>query len=65
MRHKLRGAPNGLESMFDTIILLAGEAERFTLPLVLLGHNPLLTVLPVGTSTDLAALDPDVFPRAR
>jgi methionyl-tRNA formyltransferase len=51
--------------MFDTVILLAGAAERFTLPLALLGHNPLLTVLPVETSADLAALDSDVFPRAR
>jgi methionyl-tRNA formyltransferase len=51
--------------MFDTIILLSGVAERCTLPLVLLGHNPLLTVIPVGTCADLADLDPGVLRRAR
>jgi methionyl-tRNA formyltransferase len=61
----LRGALSDLEAMFDTVILLAGAAERATLPLALLGHNPLLTVLPVETSADLAALDSDVLPRAR
>jgi methionyl-tRNA formyltransferase len=51
--------------MFDTIILLSGAAEQCTLPLVLRGHNPLLTVIPVGTCADLAALDLGVLRRAR
>ena len=51
--------------MFDTIILLAGQAEHAALPHVLCGHNPLITVLSVGTAADLAALDPDLLGRAR
>ena len=51
--------------MFDTIILLAGEAEHVALPVLLRGHNPQLTVISVGTSADLAALDSDVLARAR
>ena len=51
--------------MLDTIILLAGMAEQFALPQVLLGHNPLLDVIPVGTIADLAALDGDLLSRAR
>jgi methionyl-tRNA formyltransferase len=52
-------------AMFDTIILLAGEAERVAMPPVLRGHNPLLTVISVGTSADLAALSSDLLERAR
>jgi hypothetical protein len=51
--------------MFDTVILLTGAAERAVLPSVLLGHNPRLTVMPVETSTELAALSPDLLRRAR
>src|SRR5580700_6772741 len=51
--------------MFDTIILLAGEAEHVALPVLLRGHNPQLTVISVGTSADLAALHSDVLARAR
>jgi methionyl-tRNA formyltransferase len=51
--------------MFDTIILLAGEAERVAMPPVLRGHNPLLTVISVGTSADLVALSSDLLERAR
>jgi methionyl-tRNA formyltransferase len=51
--------------MFDTIILLAGEAEHVVLPLALRGHNPRLTVIPVRTSADLAALPADLLKRAR
>jgi methionyl-tRNA formyltransferase len=51
--------------MFDTIILLSGAAEQFALPQVLLGHNPLLTVIPVRTSADFADLDPGLLRRAR
>ena len=43
--------------MFDTILLLAGAAEQSILPLALRGHNPLLTVIPVGSAAELAALD--------
>jgi methionyl-tRNA formyltransferase len=51
--------------MFDTIILLAGPAELAVLPSVLLGHNPQLTVIPVGTAAELAALDSGLLRRAR
>jgi methionyl-tRNA formyltransferase len=51
--------------MFDTILLLAGAAEQSILPLALRGHNPLLTVIPVGTAAELAALDSDLLSRAR
>jgi methionyl-tRNA formyltransferase len=51
--------------MFDTIILLAGPAEHVALPRVLLGHNPLLTVISAGSRSDLAALDAGVLERAR
>ena len=43
--------------MFDTILLLAAAAEQSILPLALRGHNPLLTVIPVGSAAELAALD--------
>src|SRR6202451_479649 len=51
--------------MFDTILLLAGAAEQSSLPLALRGHNPLLTVIPVGTAAELAALDANLLSRAR
>ncbi|HLI99590.1 MAG TPA: formyltransferase family protein [Bradyrhizobium sp.] len=51
--------------MFDTVILLTGPAERTTLPAVLHGHNPLLSVVPIETSAELAALSPYVLRRAR
>jgi methionyl-tRNA formyltransferase len=51
--------------MFDTIILLSGEAERRALPFALFGHNPNLTVKPVQTLADLDALDSHFLARAR
>src|ERR1700692_3765257 len=51
--------------MFDTILLLAGAPEQSVLPLALRGHNPLLTVIPVGSAAELAALDSDLLSRAR
>jgi methionyl-tRNA formyltransferase len=51
--------------MFDTIILLSGEAERRALPFALFGHNPRLQVIPAQTSADLDALDCKVLARAR
>ena len=51
--------------MFDTIILLAGQAEQVAMPPVLCAHNPRLTVVSVATSANLAALDPDLLERAR
>ena len=51
--------------MLDTIILLSGPAEQATLPAVLLGHNPLLTVITVGTCAGLATVDCEVLRRAR
>jgi methionyl-tRNA formyltransferase len=52
-------------AMFDTIILLSGAAELATLPLVLLGHHPHLSVIPVQTPAELAALNSAVLRRAR
>jgi methionyl-tRNA formyltransferase len=52
-------------AMFDTIILLSGAAEQSVLPNALRGHNPLLKVIPVVTSDDLAALNSDMLRRAR
>jgi methionyl-tRNA formyltransferase len=52
-------------AMFDTIILLSGPAEHATFPHVLLGHNPLLTVVHIGSPTDLDAMDSDLLRRAR
>jgi methionyl-tRNA formyltransferase len=51
--------------MFDTIILLAGQAEQVAMPPVLCAHNPRLTVVSAATSADLAALDSDLLERAR
>ena len=51
--------------MLDTIILLSGPAEHSTLPAVLLGHNPLLTVINITTCAGLATLESDVLRRAR
>jgi methionyl-tRNA formyltransferase len=51
--------------MFDTIILLAGPAEQGPLGLVLREHNPLLTIQPIGTKEDLAALDQGTLSRTR
>jgi methionyl-tRNA formyltransferase len=51
--------------MFDTVILLAGQAEQVAMPPVLRAHNPNLTVLSVAIAADLAALNPDLLGRAR
>jgi methionyl-tRNA formyltransferase len=51
--------------MFDTILLLAGAAEQSVLPLALRGHNPLLTVIQVGSAAELAAFDSDLLSWAR
>jgi methionyl-tRNA formyltransferase len=51
--------------MLDTIILLTGAVEQPVFTSVLRGHNPLLTVLPVLTSEDLAAVETAVLRRAR
>jgi methionyl-tRNA formyltransferase len=51
--------------MFDIIILLAGAVERPVLRSLLLGHNPLLTVMAVETRDDLSALSSDQLRRAR
>ncbi|MDB5619571.1 formyltransferase family protein [Tardiphaga sp.] len=51
--------------MFDTIILLTGPAEHSVFTTLLRGYNPTLTVLPVFTEGDLAALEPEWLGRAR
>ena len=51
--------------MFDTIILLTGEAELSVLPHALRGHNPQLAVIPIRTPAGFDALNADVLRRAR
>ena len=51
--------------MFDTIILLSGEAEQGALPNVLLGHNPQLSVIAADSFAELDAIGSDVLRRAR
>jgi methionyl-tRNA formyltransferase len=51
--------------MFDIVILLAGAVERPVLRSLLLGHNPLLTVMAIETRDDLSALSFDQLSRAR
>ncbi len=51
--------------MFDTVILLAGQAEQVAMPPVLRAHNPSLTVLSVANAADLTGLDSDLLERAR
>jgi methionyl-tRNA formyltransferase len=51
--------------VLETIILLTGPAERPALAATLLGHNPRLTLKPVATLTDVAALEPELLKRAR
>jgi methionyl-tRNA formyltransferase len=51
--------------MFDTIILLTGPAEHSVFTTLLQGHNSDLTVLPVFTADDLAAIEPEWLRRGR
>jgi hypothetical protein len=51
--------------VLDTIILLTGPMEQPVLASILQGHNPHLTVRSVVTLTDVAALAPELLPRAR
>jgi methionyl-tRNA formyltransferase len=51
--------------MLDIVILLAGVVERPVLRSLLLGHNPLLTVIAIETREDLSALSFDQLARAR
>ena len=51
--------------MLDTIILLTGSIEQSVLASTLLGHNPRLTVTPVATLSDVAALESELLGRAR
>jgi methionyl-tRNA formyltransferase len=59
------GNQQAWKAMFDTVILLAGQAEQVVMPPVLRGHNPDLAVISVAYSADLAALDSDLLERAR
>jgi methionyl-tRNA formyltransferase len=65
VNHIVEASRQEPRAMFDTIILLSGAAEQSVLPQALLGHNPCLTVIPVGTLDDLAALNSDLLRRAR
>ena len=49
----------------QTIILLTGPVEQPVLSKVLLGHNPGLTIGPVETSAELAALPPELLSQSR
>jgi methionyl-tRNA formyltransferase len=51
--------------MFDTIILLTGTVEQPVLASLLRAHNAQLTVLPVLTPNDLAAIEVALLRRAR
>ncbi len=51
--------------MFDTIILLCGDAEQSVLPHALLGHNPRLTVMLVKSPADFDGLNAELLRRAR
>lgn len=51
--------------VFDTILLLADVVEQSVFPSVLLALNPALTILPVVTPDDLAAIEPDLLERSR
>jgi methionyl-tRNA formyltransferase len=51
--------------MFDTIILLSGEAEQSVLSHALLGHKPYLSVISVRTSNELAFLNSELLRRSR
>jgi methionyl-tRNA formyltransferase len=52
-------------SIFDTIILLTGQAEQPVLAAALLACNPLLTIQSAVTLVDLLALDAEIFSHAR
>ncbi|MGH6681732.1 MAG: hypothetical protein ACREDL_22975 [Bradyrhizobium sp.] len=45
------------KGMFDTVILVTGPVEQTALAPVLRAHNPQLTIRPVTTPDDMAALD--------
>jgi methionyl-tRNA formyltransferase len=49
----------------QAIILLTGPVEQPVLSKVLLGHNPGLTIRPVETSAELAAVAPELLSQAR
>ena len=51
--------------MLDTIILLTGEVEYPLLGAVLRGHDPQLSLRPVVTLADVAALEPQAVRSAR
>jgi methionyl-tRNA formyltransferase len=51
--------------MFDTMILLTGAVEHPVFASVLCRHNPRLTIVPILTSDDLAAIGPGTLQRAR
>ena len=51
--------------MLDTIILLTGPIEQPVLTSTLLGHNSCLSVRPLATLADLAALESELLGRAR
>ena len=51
--------------MFDTIILVAGQAEHAALSAALLGHNSRLSIRLITAPGQFAALDPDELTRSR
>ena len=61
----VRAVHQELHAMFDTVILLSGDAELSVLPHVLIGHNSHLKVIKAKTSFDLTALDSGLLARSR
>ncbi|HUN97835.1 MAG TPA: formyltransferase family protein, partial [Bradyrhizobium sp.] len=53
------------QAMFDTVILLSGDAELSVLPHVLIGHNAFLKVIKAKTSFDLTVLNSELLARSR
>jgi methionyl-tRNA formyltransferase len=51
--------------MIDTVILLTEEIEQPALASELRRHNPHLTILPVSSSAELAAMEPAMLRQAR
>lgn len=60
-----RRAAAGQASVFDTIILLAGEVEAQPVSGLLLQHNPQVTILTPQSRVELEALPRDTLRRAR
>lgn len=62
------GRPSSMDrtgDSFTTIVLLSGDIEQHNLALILKHFNERLTVVPVGTAEQVAALSPTLLARSR